>query len=369
MKKNLKFTIPLDLFRCFSAFLLKQLIFFLWSIPIALSATYYNMSMIMPGTPIALNDLGDVLFERIVVKRDGSFSHYNWGPPYQIYLKDINNTGQIAGTVYFAAQQSVFLSDYTAPSIDPMELTGYGLSHAALAINDKQDIVGYSGNGTDYCAWLYSQGHIIALSLNSSKPFDINSIGNAVGYSMTGNHQAKYAVIWRDGEMINLGSFGTVWSEAHALNDNNQVVGISRDSSGSNKAFFWENGSFESIGVLSGHKSSNATGINNIGQVVGTSESSIQSSGFLWESGILYDLNELTINLGFEKIVKAIDINENGTILGYTESGYGVLLTPVPIPNALSIFGGGLIGLYAFRKNTSLKIKLWWSSNSKCSIW
>lgn len=86
------------------------------------------------------------------------------------------------------------------------------------------------------------------------------------------------------------GDFG----RAYGINDAGQVVGSSGAATGS-RAFLWEGGTMTDLGDLPGGGDvSRAYGINEAGQVVGNSQ--VASTGpcaFLWDSGTMTDLNTL----------------------------------------------------------------------------
>jgi probable HAF family extracellular repeat protein len=105
-------------------------------------------------------------------------------------------------------------------------------------------------------------------------------------------------------------------SAALDVNDVGQVVGWSdTDLSGSNNshAVLWENGTVVDLGTLGGSRSQ-ATGINSKGQVVGWSTTNdAETHAFLWENGVMIDLGTLGGSSS-----QAQDINEVGQIVGFS---------------------------------------------------
>ena len=80
-----------------------------------------------------------------------------------------------------------------------------------------------------------------------------------------------HAFLSKDGHMLDLGTLGGRSSVAYALNNMDQVVGESATASGYNRAFLWENGRMQDLAIASSPTGfSRASGINDIGQIVGT---------------------------------------------------------------------------------------------------
>ena len=82
-------------------------------------------------------------------------------------------------------------------------------------------------------------------------------------------------------------------------------------------AFLTIGGTPRDIGVLRGHLLSNATDINNSGQVVGHSQDLTgDARAFLFSEGELYDLNDLVMRASGWRFRAANAINNNGQIVG-----------------------------------------------------
>jgi probable HAF family extracellular repeat protein len=82
-------------------------------------------------------------------------------------------------------------------------------------------------------------------------------------------------------------------------------------------AFIWtKSGGMTDMGTLPGDSFSIAWGINEQGQVVGQSiDASGSSRAFLWQNGVMTDLNTL-VAAGPLSLVYANDINDSGEIAG-----------------------------------------------------
>ena len=136
------------------------------------------------------------------------------------------------------------------------------------------------------------------------------------------------------------------------------LVGI-----GSNKhATLWQNNSLAAtdLGTLAGG-TSQANAINTFMQIVGNSD----GSAFIWENGVMTDLNTL-VNLSLNiKLITANSINDLGWIVGdlfdsdtNTTRGYVLALNPpssVPVPAAAWLFASGL-GALGVAKRRSKKL-------------
>jgi probable HAF family extracellular repeat protein len=118
--------------------------------------------------------------------------------------------------------------------------------------------------------------------------------------------------------VIDLGNLGGATNAAIAINNQGQVVGNSVLSDGLTfHAFLWEEGSgMQDLGTLPGDVQSNASAINDSGEVVGTSyDSAGNSRGFHWQGGVMTDLSALpAVSRVQLQEVGANDINSRGEI-------------------------------------------------------
>jgi len=169
----------------------------------------------------------------------------------------------------------------------------------------------------------------------------INDKGQAVGMSgscgntvLPGPTAGPHAVLWENGTVTDLGSFGGtvdtslfgVGNVAFAINNRAQVAGISALPGSTNgHAFLWtrETG-MRDLGTLSGDVMSAGLGMNNGGEVVGPSlDASGNPSAFLWRNGLMSDLNALVQKDPPLYLLMADGINDVGQIAGFGTDSNG----------------------------------------------
>jgi probable HAF family extracellular repeat protein len=118
--------------------------------------------------------------------------------------------------------------------------------------------------------------------------------------------------------ITDLGTLGGDESYATGLNELGQVIGQSETTPGQTvaHAFLWTNGHMVDLGTLGGPYSW-ASGVNALGQVVGSSwtANSSDTHGFLWDQNGMIDLGTLDGRKGFSH---AYGINDLGQIVGTT---------------------------------------------------
>jgi probable HAF family extracellular repeat protein len=115
-----------------------------------------------------------------------------------------------------------------------------------------------------------------------------------------------------------LGTLGGTSSLALNINNTGQVVGWAEDADGNRRPFLKNPGqSMQDLGTLGGN-SGLAASINHRGQVVGRAkDGSGFERAFLWDQGVMYNLNDLTVNLPSGVILSAAwAINDQGWIAG-----------------------------------------------------
>ena len=156
-----------------------------------------------------------------------------------------------------------------------------------------------------YLEWLYELGYN---SLPVSETATLSSgSGGAMALDSEETQIPEYS-------LIDLGTLGGSSSQAYGINNLGQAIGYAAtSSSGSNHAFLYKNGTMQDLGTLGG-PFSGSYGINDSGLVVGNSRISTGNSffhAFRWSNGSMEDLGTLGGDYSH-----ANGINNNGLIVG-----------------------------------------------------
>jgi probable HAF family extracellular repeat protein len=200
--------------------------------------------------------------------------------------QDVNERGVIVGGVGdsdFAGPHPVLWRSASAPALSLPGLAGPTTSGSANAINDRGQVAGTVGSVGVFFAvrWDPPGGPPLQIGplprKDNSDGLGISARGDVVGRSssITDFTTAAFLHVEKTGELIGLG----------------HLPGAT---------FLY----------------SEAWGVNSRRQVVGSGNAGTESHGFLWQDGVLHDLNDLLVAPvpGVLYVQAAMDINEAGQI-------------------------------------------------------
>lgn len=193
-------------------------------------------------------------------------------------------------------------------------------------LNDAGQVVGYSHNNG--FVWTANAGLRRLSSRSGVVPFAINEAGVVTGMVENQGHVMR-AMVWTHASgVVSIHPAGADGSRGLALNNRGEVAGVVRYEDGrqpfENAAVLSRGAEPRLLGCVSmgsdGTCFSEATGINDLGQVVGTSHADTDQA-FIWSAAT--GLVPIATDLPADYRTNAVGINNRGQVLGYqTTAGY-----------------------------------------------
>ena len=154
-----------------------------------------------------------------------------------------------------------------------------------------------------------------ALSLATA----INDQQQVVGYSVDATNVDLRAFLWEDGVMRALPTLDG-FSVATDINDLGVAVGNSRDAGFVDRAVRWQDGGIEALETPPGAHSCGATAVNNHGAIVGVCDRLPDHYGVLWQNGAIVDLGSgatYPVAIDDQGVVTGFIIGEGGSRRGF----------------------------------------------------
>jgi len=274
----------------------------------------------------------------------------------------INNAGQVAGGATLPdGTEHPFLWD-DGHMIDAGSLGGPGTNGNAGGPNARGELAALSEisapdpNGEDFCGFgthriclaaIWQKGTLTPLPTlggNNAQALTLNNRGQVIGVAENSTHDPSCvspqvldfeAVVWgpKPGEVRELHPLsGDTVGFALGINDNGQVVGSTGSCADTPlvplvagpHAVLWQNGTATDLGGLGGTKINVAAAINNRGEVVGAADlpseipgfPGVQIHSFLWtKDDGMRDLG--TLDGDFSSLAAGTDgINNHGQVVG-----------------------------------------------------
>jgi probable HAF family extracellular repeat protein len=252
----------------------------------------------------------------------------------------------------------------------PLPALPGGYDSYAAGVNDKGQVVGWAEDGIldptcnnapparqflqfEAVIWGPKLTSITQLPPYPGDPDSaataINDQGQVIGISglcsnAVGGASAEHALLWENGVPTNLGNIGGgAWNTPVSLNNHGQIIGFANTSGNQNAplsptAFLWTQATgMQPLPLLDGDKTSAAYDINEKGQIVGVSngplDGPVGQRAFLYENGMMMDLNGLIQPDSPLYLLIAQGINDSGEIAGTaidTSTGAVVAFLAVP---------------------------------------
>lgn len=270
----------------------------------------------------------------------------------------INDSGAVVGSAYDSAgQEHGFL--YSGGAMHDIGTLGGTLSRA-YAINNAGQIVGGSTTVDNReRAFLYVAGSMqnlgalgpgARLASQARSIDDSGTVGGTAAYTdVYPEDQISHAFLYSAGHMVDIGSLDGPYGNVLAINDHGQAVGQTGfDGPLGDLPFLYSGGVMSRLGTLAGDIHATARDINNLGQIVGNSGTDLDDRAFLYENGVMLDLNALIDPASGWRLTSANGINDGQQIAGRAcRAGecFAVrldLINAVPEPATYAMLLGGL---------------------------
>ncbi len=267
----------------------------------------------------------------------------------------INDAGDIVGTIVTNGERRAFLMhNGQVTTLGVMDTYaklgdegdkyngGPGTIYYAprVVVNDLGQVTGKFAAGNGERSFIYNGGQTAYFGVLRDGgifyPEEMNNRGAILG-RVTQREGKMRNVLWREGQVIELGMVDGIPFHPNAVNDSALVAGSLQPTNKPSQAAVWDNGKSRPL-ATGKFKSSFANAINNSGVVAGVC---VTAGGgrhaCIWRDGELQDLNDVVELPKGWRLLTADAINARGQIFALVSHVKGVfpcLLSPIDLAPA-----------------------------------
>lgn len=313
----------------------------------AQAATQYHLVPLGLGSSAsAINRSGEIGGSSVVYYQAALYKNGVWIPrdvsgAELVSVTGIDNRGGMVGLVAALGPDGYLVDEavYWAPTGKPtvLPLPASTVPGAAsigdawgVAPNGEMVVGDVQIDNVQACfTWAKGATSVVLFNEESCEALGINAQGTVVGYYAPVG-QPSQGFVYANARMTPVGLLPSAGASGHsllmAINDRGQAVGYASyaPDGADTHAVSWNGKALSDLGALPGDNNSQAYAINDRGDVVGRSWSSIGSRPFLYTGGQMVDLQSAIVDdlTGWSEL-GATGINAQGVIVGTGQIGTG----------------------------------------------